>query len=138
MFIQNVSMSNIIKGNHAYINRNTALIQIQDYGCFSFAKPAKRFLLTNQYAFDDHDDPTRISNISTEQAKSIADVLTHCFTNKINVIVHCHAGICRSGAVAEVGIIMGFHDRANNRIPNVLVKSKILNALGYKNSWSVE
>ena len=41
-----------------------------------------------------------------------------------------HAGICRSGAVAEVASLMGFTLVGGTRIPNVLVKKKMMQVLG--------
>jgi len=134
MFIQNVSMASIIKGNH--INTpNTALIQIQDYGAWQFVKPAKSFIKTAQFKFDDHDDPDRKTNCTTEQADEIGAFLISCYNEKLNVIVHCHAGLCRSGAVAEAGVILGFEDTGAIRMPNILVKTRILKSLGITNSW---
>jgi hypothetical protein len=49
----------------------------------------------------------------------------------MNVVVHCFAGICRSGAVAEVGVMMGFDDVGRTRIPNLLVKHRMMRALGW-------
>lgn len=49
----------------------------------------------------------------------------------MNVIVHCHMGICRSGAVAAVGVMMGFNDVGSHRIPNLLVKHRMMAALGW-------
>lgn len=135
MFIQNISMADIVNGRHHYVNEKTILIQIQDYGCFQFAKPKCDFLEVHQFKFDDHDDPDKKTNITEKQAEIIASVLLFAQKEELNVVVHCHAGICRSGAVAEVGIIMGFEDRANNRIPNVLVKKRLLKALKMSNSW---
>jgi hypothetical protein len=47
------------------------------------------------------------------------------------VIVHCVAGVCRSGAVCEVGVIMGFDDTEVFRSPNLLVKHKMMKVLGW-------
>ena len=49
----------------------------------------------------------------------------------MNVIVHCHAGVCRSGAVAELGVMLGFKDTESFRSPNLLVKHKMMKALGW-------
>jgi rhodanese-related sulfurtransferase len=49
----------------------------------------------------------------------------------MNVVVHCHAGICRSGAVCEVGVMMGFTDCERFRAPNLLVKHKMMRVLGW-------
>ena len=48
----------------------------------------------------------------------------------MNVIVHCHAGVCRSGAVCEVGVILGFEDTDAFRSPNLLVKHRMMKHLG--------
>jgi L-serine deaminase len=48
----------------------------------------------------------------------------------MNVVVHCHAGICRSGAVTEVATMMGFTATERLRIPNMLVKHKMMKVLG--------
>ena len=49
----------------------------------------------------------------------------------MNVVVHCVAGVCRSGAVAEVGVMMGFRDAEAFRSPNLLVKHKMMKCLGW-------
>ena len=51
--------------------------------------------------------------------------------NRMNVVVHCFAGICRSGAVCEVGVAMGFDDTERFRAPNLLVKHRMMKALGW-------
>ena len=49
----------------------------------------------------------------------------------MNVVVHCHAGVCRSGAVCEIGVMMGFDDCEVFRSPNLLVKHKMMKVLGW-------
>jgi hypothetical protein len=49
----------------------------------------------------------------------------------MNVVVHCFAGICRSGAVCEVGVMMGFNDTERFRSPNLLVKHRMMKHLGW-------
>ena len=135
-FIQNVSMSAVSEGLHYYVPHKTALIQLQDYyGVMHFAKPIYSFVKTLQLRFDDDDIPNLESNITQVQAKAVADFLKECLEAGINVVVHCHAGLCRSGAVAECGIILGFQDTEVIRIPNTLVKKLILKELGMSNSW---
>ena len=51
--------------------------------------------------------------------------------NAMNVVVHCHAGICRSGAVVEVATMMGFTATDRYRQPNLRVKSKMMKVLGH-------
>lgn len=134
MFIQNVSMSDVVNGNHYHEKNNTVLIQIQDYDFVNFAKPSKDFVKTYQFNFDDNDTPSLKSNITDNQAKEISAILVYCYQRDINLVVHCHTGIRRSGAVAEAGIVMGFEDRSKHRIPNVLVKTKLFKELGYTSS----
>ena len=135
-FIQNVSMKAITQGLHYYVPHKTALIQLQDfYGVLKFAEPIYPFVKVLQLRFDDDDIPNLESNINQLQAKAIAEFLKECLEAEINVVVHCHAGLCRSGAVAECGVILGFQDAEALRIPNVLVKSLVLKELGLSNSW---
>jgi hypothetical protein len=49
----------------------------------------------------------------------------------MNVIVHCVAGVCRSGAVCEVGVMLGFDDTEAFRSPNLLVKHRMMKCLGW-------
>jgi hypothetical protein len=49
----------------------------------------------------------------------------------MNVVVHCVAGVCRSGAVCEVGVMMGFRDTEEFRAPNLMVKHKMMKVLGW-------
>jgi len=58
-------------------------------------------------------------------------LLQRALDNHMNVIVHCVAGVCRSGAVCEVGVMMGFQDTEAFRSPNLLVKHKMMQALGW-------
>jgi hypothetical protein len=68
---------------------------------------------------------------SQEQADELVRLLQHALENKMNVVVHCFAGICRSGAVCELGVMMGFEDTGRFRSPNLLVKHRMMKALGW-------
>ena len=68
---------------------------------------------------------------SHEDAAKLVALLKHALDNKMNVVVHCFAGICRSGAVCEVGVMMGFQDAERTRIPNLRVKQKLMRQLGW-------
>ena len=46
-------------------------------------------------------------------------------------MVHCHAGICRSGAVVEIGSMLGFTATDRFRQPNLRVKHKMMKVLGW-------
>jgi len=130
-FIQNVSMNDIKIGRHFDCGENSMLIQIVDPAT-EFPKPYHNFKEIHQFNFlDEEDEIGQFADfvISDSQARSIADLLIHALTNKMHVVVHCHAGLCRSGAVAEVGTIIGFRDTDRLRMPNLLVKKKLLNCL---------
>ena len=125
-------MSDIVKGNHRHDDLDhTVLIQIQDFGSWQFARPQhqEKFHKIHQFCFEDCEVEYQ-SSIQDEQAAELAKILQEALTNGHNVLVHCHAGICRSGAVAEVGTIIGFDEPDRDRIPNLLVKHKIMKALG--------
>ena len=69
--------------------------------------------------------------ITDEQAAELVRLLQHAMEQHMNVVVHCHAGVCRSGAVAEVGVMLGFRDAEAFRSPNLLVKHKMMKCLGW-------
>lgn len=129
MFIQNCSMSDVYLGVHRFEYGNTVLIQIQDVGS-SFIKPRGEFLSTFQYRFDDHEELGRPNNCTQSTANSLGFVLEFCKRYRHNVVVHCHSGVSRSGAVVEAGVAMGFEDvGVLTRRPNKLVKQLISNYL---------
>lgn len=135
-WIQNISLASAIKGEHMFTPGNTILIQIQDFGTWQFVKPKHEFLQVYQFKFDDHEDPNLKTNIAPDQADQIARILTLAYEQGVNVVVHCHAGLCRSGAVAEVGIMMGFDEVHKNRQPNVLVKNRLRKSLGLETDYA--
>ena len=69
--------------------------------------------------------------ISDGQANELVMLLSHAMENSMNVLVHCHAGMCRSGAVVEVGTMMGFTATDRFRQPNLRVKHKMMKVLGF-------
>ena len=132
MWIQNVSMADIVKGHHNLPDNRTVLIQIQDFGTWQFALPKYKndFVAIHQFRFDDIEDECGTS-ISDEQAATLVEILQKAQSDGHNIVCHCHAGICRSGAVAEVGVMMGFDEPERHRIPNLLVKRKMMRTLGW-------
>ncbi len=142
MWIQNVSMSDIRQGFHIDPGINAMLIQIVD-PAHEFPVPKYQFRETHQFEFLDieRDGLTNNGNgewfnmsefaITQEQANELVRLLQHAMEQRMNVIVHCHAGVCRSGAVAEVGVMMGFRDTEAFRSPNLLVKHSMMKALGW-------
>jgi len=132
-FIQNVSRSDIETRNHAPTSaEHTILIQISDPPRNS-PVPMAKFKHTYEFFFDDIEeefgDHGEIG-ITDAQALEIANILQMAFQNGYDVIVHCHAGLCRSGAVAQVGEAIGFAHGGREQVPNLRVKHKIMAALG--------
>jgi len=128
-FIENVSMENIKRACHFDPGPNSMLIQIVDPD-HDFPEPLFKFKAVHKFKFWDEEEPGDCT-ISDGQALAIAQCLRQALAARMNVIVHCHAGLCRSGAVAECGIFIGFQDTEVKRIPNLLVKGKIMKALGF-------
>lgn len=133
-WIENVSKSDITLGFHMDPGPNAMLIQIMD-PCEEFPTPLPiyNFKEIHQFEFLDAEDKDGFPDeckISDEQATEIVRLLQHALDNSMNVIVHCHAGICRSGAVVEVATMMGFTASNRYRQPNLRVKHKMMKALG--------
>ena len=132
-WIQNVSYVDVANGTHKDPGPASMLIQIVDPG-MDFPLPVYEFGETHQFKFSDIEqpDPTgETKAITDSQAKYLVTLLQHALDNSMNVVVHCVAGICRSGAVAEVGTMIGFRDAGTHRIPNLLVKHKMMKSLGW-------
>lgn len=129
-FIENASRFDVATGHHADAGTNSMLIQISDINA-EHPTPKMIFKEVWQFRFEDIEEDTEFA-ITEEQAKMIADLLKKAEENNMNVIVHCHAGLCRSGAVAECGIMLGFNPPDRVRLPNALVKKKIMKELGFE------
>ena len=133
-WIQNVSLSDIRKGFHINPGPNAMLIQICDPPG-DFPVPKYTFKEVHQFQFLDVEEKDYVLDesmrCSHEQAAELVQLLQHALDNHMNVIVHCHAGVCRSGAVCEVGIMLGFSDTESFRSPNLLVKHRMMRALGW-------
>ena len=133
-WIQNVSMSDIKKGFHINPGENAMLIQITDPPG-DFPEPKYKFKEVHQFQFLDIEENDfaldEAMRCSHEQAAELVQLLQHAMANRMNVIVHCHAGVCRSGAVCEIGVMMGFDDTEVFRSPNLLVKHRMMKHLGW-------
>ncbi len=133
-WIQNVALSDIRKGFHIDAGPNSMLIQICDPPG-DFPTPAYKFKEVHQFQFLDVEEKDEVLDeemrCSQEQANELVRLLQHAFENRMNVVVHCHAGVCRSGAVCEVGVMLGFRDTEAFRSPNLLVKHRMMKALGW-------
>lgn len=141
-WIENVALSDIAKAWHHDAGPNSMLIQIVD-PCMTFPVPRHQFREVHQFEFLDIEEDGMTNNgdgawtdmgefaITQQQADNLVQLLRHALDHKMNVVVHCVAGLCRSGAVAEVGVMMGFRDAERHRSPNLLVKHRMMKALGW-------
>lgn len=130
--IQNISMTEARVGVHICAD-NAVLIQIVD-PAYEFPETKYPFSEVHQFEFLDCEADAAFDDdfkITAEQAAKIVDVLKSALERGKDVIVHCHAGVCRSGAVAEVGVMMGFEDAGRTRIPNLMVKHALMKVLGW-------
>lgn len=131
-FIENCSKSDVFLGHHYDAGPNAMLIRIQDPAT-EFGKIKYPFKEVYEFEFLDAEDEDGFPDeckISDEQAKQIVELLQRAQDKAMNVVVHCHAGICRSGAVVEVATMMGFTPSDRYRQPNLRVKSKLMKVLG--------
>ena len=132
-WIQNVSFGDIQRGFHIDPGPNCVLIQIVD-PAMEFPTPKYTFKEVYQFEFLDLERDDKFGEefkITDEQATDLCVILTQSLASRKNVIVHCVAGVCRSGAVCEVGVMMGFDDTEAYRSPNLLVKHKMMKVLGW-------
>lgn len=107
------------------------MIQITDPGT---VPPETKYSFAEKHHFQFHDtDCPKDDEVafSEDDAKAIVDILKKALDNNQAVIVHCHAGLCRSGAVTEVGIMMGFEDTKRTRMSNRRVKFLLMTELGW-------
>lgn len=132
MFIQNVSLADIEKGFHYNAGFNSMLIQIVD-PAMEFPEPLHQFREVHKFFFADVEQPGDFmweAAPTQEHADRLVELLARAKKERMNVIVHCVAGVCRSGAVCEIGVIMGFDDPEVYRSPNTLLKTMMLKSLG--------
>ena len=135
-WIENVAADDIPKKFHHNCGENSMLISIVDPASWR-PIPAHKFKEIHNFEFLDAEDSDGFpdeAKISDEQAQELVRLLQHALANNMNVVVHCYAGLCRSGAVAEVGVMMGFQDCERFRSPNLRVKHKMMKIL----EWSYD
>lgn len=135
-WIENVSCTDIPVGNHHDAGQNSMLIQIMDPATW-FPEPKHQFKEVHKFEFLDQEDVDLDKDpclegalITEEQAKQLVALLRHALEKRMNVVVHCFAGMCRSGAVATIGINMGFDDVGNFKSPNTRVMRMMMDELG--------
>lgn len=132
--IQNVAAIDVKEGCHFDPGPNSVLISIVDPAGW---RPTPKFPFQKVFNFEFFDfEDEDIENgfplesfISKEQAEELVKILKEALDNDSNVIVHCQAGVCRSGAVVEVAVSMGFQDSGNFRLPNTRVQRMMTEAL---------
>jgi predicted protein tyrosine phosphatase len=123
-FIENCAQYQIEEGKHSDAGENSVLIQICDPDS-NHVKPLASFKEVYQFKFLDIEDENNPLSIKDKQAIEIVNILKKALAQNSNVIVNCVMGVCRSGAVADVGVTMGFKDCGKWRSPNTLVKQKL-------------
>lgn len=142
-YIENCSADDISNGKHYDAGSNSMLIQIMDPPG-DFPTPKYKFKEVYQFQFldiedcDPADDPEMY--ISVEQSKELVRLLHRALDNSMNVVVHCWAGVSRSGAVVEVATHMGFYAVEKFRSPNTRVIRLMMQELGLpyevpKHNW---
>jgi protein tyrosine phosphatase len=130
-WIQNISYSDVKNGFHIDPGINAMMINIVDPG-MEFPVPKYQFREIHRFEFLDlekNDNWGEEFKITYEQAVELVRLLRHALVNRMNVIVSCVAGVCRSGAVCEVGVLMGFRDTEDYRSPNLMVKHFMMDLL---------
>lgn len=133
LICENVSRFDVMQGNHISVQcSSTYLIQISDTGSLQTDVKYEDFFKDKLCLnFNDVEDEFDISSITDYQAQQIADFILKAKTDNADIVVHCLAGICRSGAVVEAAMSVGYTDAVNRqRIPNALVKRKVMQCLG--------
>lgn len=132
-WIENVAASDVSTGFHYDCGENSMLISITDPAGWK-PTPKQKFKEIHYFEFLDAEDEDGFPDeckIQDEQAEEIIRLLKHAQENAMNVVVHCFAGICRSGAVVEVAEMMGFTPTDRYRQPNIRVKTKLMKVLGW-------
>lgn len=133
-YIENISLRQVVKGDHWNKGQDSVLIQIINPGS-EFPKPAVKFSEVYQFEVLDAEDRDNFpdeAKFSKEQAAEIVAILIKALEAELNVTVHCHMGVSRSGAVALIGSFIGFHLRTRNQIPNFRMQ-KLLEIELYNN-----
>jgi predicted protein tyrosine phosphatase len=133
-WIENASKQDVALGFHMDAGTNAMLIRIQDPATeFGKIKHTHMFKEVYEFEFLDAEDADGFEDeckISDEQAQQLVNLLQHALDRSMNVVVHCHAGICRSGAVVEVASMIGFTPVDKYRQPNLRVKHRMMKVLG--------
>jgi predicted protein tyrosine phosphatase len=132
-WIENVAAADVPQARHHDAGPNSMLISIRDPAAW-IPKHKYDFKEVHYFEFLDAEDEDGFpdeAKISREQARELVRLLEHALDKRMNVVVHCTAGICRSGAVVEIGSQLGFTPVEKYRQPNLRVKHYMMDALGW-------
>lgn len=129
--IENCSWADFRKGNHRIDPIGAIAIQIVDPGDTPPEPAEDAFYTRTVFEFLDAEEATsqffpEEKLINDEQAETLAGVLRTALEEDRDVLVHCVAGVCRSGAVVEVAEMIGFDECFRYRLPNIRVKRKLM------------
>lgn len=132
LWIENVAAADVPMGFHFDAGENSMLIQIMDTCSSWWPEPKHKFKEIYQFEFLDVGDDNELTEMgcTEEQAVALVELLKRAKENRMQVVVHCYAGICRSGAVVEVAEMMGFTPVDKYRLPNSRVKRLMMKELG--------
>ena len=120
--LTNVSASDFATGNFPNPGPGAIAIQITD-PCAAPPATPHPFAERHHFEFCDVETDTEPCGefaITEDQAASIARILHTAQSRGVNVIVHCHQGIYRSGAIATAGQPAG---RVNLRVHRMVSDS---------------
>jgi predicted protein tyrosine phosphatase len=120
------SLDNISKGNHQ-ISDKMNLIQIVDPD-MEFPTPKHDFKENIKVKFYDVDSEAS-DGISEEQSRIIFEFILDSYKSSHDLMIHCVAGINRSGGVLGAAEAIGFKLGCTNETYNTFVKSQILKNL---------
>ena len=133
MICHNISMDSAKCGFWVNVpHENTVYIQITDPG-YAFEPMKNNFAEIHRFEFldDEFEGVGHENSITDEQADALAKILRGAQEKQQNVIVSCHAGLCRSGAITEIMVSQfGYKPGPGVRSPNLLVRNKIMKSLG--------
>lgn len=125
MKIQNVGYHDIKRGDFELPSEEQPSILIQCVDpCIEFPKPKCAYPFKEVYQFEfsdveDKEDMVWPFRIRIEQALEIITILKTARMQECNVVVHCMAGVSRSGAIVEFAVNeLGFTDPSTYRNPN--------------------
>ncbi len=132
-YIENCAADDIPRAFHHDAGPNSMLIQITDPASWR-PTPKHNFKEIHHFEFLDIEDNDHAVDpemfIQEWQAKELVQLLRRAYDHKMNVVVHCFAGVSRSAAVAEAGIRMGFQEVEKFRSPNSRVMRLMMAELG--------